>query len=124
MYTDQITPDLQIEFCKSKACADHWAEEVELLQEEMKQVKQFFLTCAEQWEAQATAVGTLCVSDPSIAEGLHAFASEQAAQYHAICAHCKHLWRYVAEYIALGVGDVVPSEAQTVDDDMAVVASE
>jgi len=30
----------------------------------------------------------------------------------------------LGHYIALGVGDVVPSEAQTVDDDMAVVASE
>jgi len=99
-------------------------EEVELLQEKMKQVKQFFLTHAKQWEAQVTAVGTLCVSNLSIAKGLYAFASEQAAQYHAIHAHCKHLWQYVAEYIALGVGDVVPSEAQTVDGNMAVIASE
>jgi hypothetical protein len=34
-FANPIMSDLQIEFCKSKACADHWAEEVELLQEEM-----------------------------------------------------------------------------------------
>jgi hypothetical protein len=42
LLTNIYATDLRIEFCKSKARADHWAEEVELLQEEMKRVKMFF----------------------------------------------------------------------------------
>jgi len=34
--------DLRIEFCKSKASADRWREEVELLREEMARTKRFF----------------------------------------------------------------------------------
>ena len=72
---------------------DHWAEEVELLLEEMKWVKRFFVRCAEQWEVQGTVVGgTLHVSDPATAEGLHALANEQAAQYNAMHSHCEHIW--------------------------------
>jgi hypothetical protein len=37
-----ISTDLRIEFCKSKASADCWCEEVELLREEMAQTKWFF----------------------------------------------------------------------------------
>ena len=125
IFANPNTSDLRIEFCKSKACADRWAEEVELLQEEMKQVKRFFLRRAEQWKAQGTAVGgILHVSDPATAEGLHAFANEQAAQYNAMRSHCEHIWRHVAQYVILGAGDIVPTEAQAVDDDIAVTVSE
>ena len=91
----------------------------------MKRVKRFFLRRAEQWKAQGTAVGgILHVSDPATAEGLHAFANEQAAQYNAMHSHCKHIWRHVAQYVILGAGDIVPTEAQAVDDDIAVTVSE
>jgi hypothetical protein len=69
-------------------------------------------------------VGILCMSDPAIVEGLCAFTSKQTVQYRTIHAHCKHLWWYVAEYVALGAGDVVPSEAQAVNDNIAILASE
>ena len=116
--------DLRIEFCKSKACADRWAEEVELLQEEMKRVKVFFQTRAEHWTARAAMVGTtISTNDPTMAEGLRAFAHEQAAQFSAMKARCEHLWRYVAEYVALGTGEVVPAEAKTIDDDIDIVVA-
>jgi hypothetical protein len=120
---DTITPDLRIEFCKSKARADRWAEEVELLQEEMKRVKHFFKTRMEQWQSKAAAVSETLGVSPVMAEGLRAFASEQALQYSAMRAHCEHLWRHVAEYIALGTGDVVPLSEQDIDDDIDVVVS-
>jgi hypothetical protein len=37
-----VFTDLRIEFCKTKARADRWCEEVELLREEMGRVKRFF----------------------------------------------------------------------------------
>jgi hypothetical protein len=90
-------------------------------------VKRFFLRHAEQWEARRTVVGgTLHVSDPVMTEGLRAFASEQAAhwQHNAMRSHCEHLWRYVAQFVALGAGDVVPTEAWAVEDDIAIATSE
>ena len=121
MLTDTTTSDLRIEFCKSKARADRWAEEVELLQEEMKWVKYFFKTRMEQWQSKAAAVSETLGVSPAMAEGLCAFVSEQAVQYNVMRSHCKHLWQYVAEYIALGAKDVVPPSAQDIDDDIEVV---
>ena len=119
--TNTTTSDLHIEFCKSKVHADRWAEEVELLQEEMKQVKYFFKTHMEQWQLKVAAVSKTLGMSPAMAEGLCTFVSEQVVQYNIIHSHCEHLWQYVAEYIALGAGDVVPPSAQDVDDNIEVV---
>jgi hypothetical protein len=86
VYANNICVDLRIEFCKSKACGDHRAEEVELLQEEIKRVKQFFETQAGRWSAHADAdaVGKMNpATDLAMAEGLHAYTNEQSAQFHA-----------------------------------------
>ncbi|KAF8234662.1 hypothetical protein L208DRAFT_1434610 [Tricholoma matsutake] len=113
-----LQDDLRIEFCKSKARGDRWAEEVELLQEEMKRVKRFFETQAGRWAAHADAVGkTNPVTDLAMAEGLRAYANEQSAQFHAMRSRCEHLWRYVDAYVALGRGEVVPKEAEGGDED-------
>jgi len=105
VYTNNICVDLWIEFCKSKACGDRWAEEVELLQEEMKRVKQFFETQAGHWAAHVDAVGkTNPVTDLAMAEHLCAYANERSAQFHAMQSCCKHLWQYVDAYVAAGTG--------------------
>jgi hypothetical protein len=110
--------DLQIEFCKSKACADCWAKEIELLQEEMKQVKRFFETHADKWMEHASVVSkTIHPSDLPMAKGMCAFAIEQASQFWALWSHCEHVWHYVAAYMRLGQGEIVPEEAQAHDDD-------
>jgi len=113
LITNVFVPDLWIKFCKSKAHADCWAEEVELLQEEMKQVKLFFEKHAENWVSHAKTVAKgILTADPEMAEGLHAFANEQALQFHTMHAHCEHLWCYIAGYVALGKGEIVPPEVQ------------
>jgi hypothetical protein len=110
--------DLRIEFCKSKARTDRWAEEVELLQEEMKWVKRFFETQACRWAAHADNVGKMNITDLVMAEGLHAYAKEQSAQFCAMRSRCEHLWWYVNTYVvALGQGEVVPKEAEGGDED-------
>jgi hypothetical protein len=92
--------DLRIEFCKSKACADWWAEEVELLRQEMKRVQLSFQTWACRWAAHADAVGkTNPITDVAMAEGLCAYANEQSDQFYAMRSRCKHLWRYVCRSI-------------------------
>ena len=116
--TNHICVDLQIEFCKSKAHADCCAEEVELLQEEMKQVKRFFETQAGHWVAHADAVGKVnAVTDLEMAEGLRAYVNEQSAQFHTMWSHCEHLWQYVDAYVVLGQGKIVPKEGEGGDED-------
>jgi hypothetical protein len=50
-----MSTDLHIEFCKSKASADRWHEEVELLREEMARTKQFFKFRSSEWSALASS---------------------------------------------------------------------
>jgi hypothetical protein len=92
--TNQTFSDLWIEFCKRKVYADHWREEeVELLQEEMKQVKLFFQTCANNWLAKARTVDLVTsTTEAAIVEGLQAFTNKQAVQFRAMKAQCKHVW--------------------------------
>ena len=84
----------------------------------MKRVKQFFETRADKWMEHASAVGkTIHPSDLPMAEGMRTFAIEQALQFQAMRSHCEHVWRYVAAYVRLGQGEIVPEEAQAHDDD-------
>jgi hypothetical protein len=66
---------VRIEWCKARARALRWAEEVELLQEEMCRVLQFFDWQANWWEEQ----GRLQICQTAAHnEGLHAYAAQQA----------------------------------------------
>jgi len=102
--------DLHIEWCKSKAWAEHWSEEVELLQEEMRRVKAFFEARAGAWDQQRNGLGKRG-DDPAIIGGMEAYARNQAAQFRAMRAHCEHTWRLVDEYVhGFGQGPTVPPE--------------
>ncbi|KAG1844078.1 hypothetical protein DFJ58DRAFT_717693 [Suillus subalutaceus] len=45
-------PDMQIEWCKARARVMRWAEEVELLKEEMRRILQFLEWDAQRWDEQ------------------------------------------------------------------------
>ncbi|VDB96562.1 unnamed protein product [Peniophora sp. CBMAI 1063] len=47
-----ITDELMVEWCKSRARAQHWVEEIRLLDEEMRRVVQFNVSMAKIWEAR------------------------------------------------------------------------
>ncbi|KAG2365204.1 hypothetical protein BDR07DRAFT_1449868 [Suillus spraguei] len=90
---------VRVEWCKSCARALCWAEEVDLLQEEMRQVLQFFNWQANWWKGQ----GVLQVyesapcngEEPGTAardEGLRAYASQQANIRHRLAAHFRSIW--------------------------------
>ncbi|KAF8054677.1 hypothetical protein FPV67DRAFT_1568861 [Lyophyllum atratum] len=113
---------LRIEWCKSKARADRWSEEVQLLLEEMRRVLQFFETMATKWKQRSEGSCFVQKDSTSDSEGLQAYAARQASQFRAMKDHCKHMWRFVAEYVALGLDiDVVPPELMEPDDDDANV---
>jgi hypothetical protein len=43
---------------------------------------------------------------------MHAFAVEQAWQLQEMWVNYEHIWQYVAAFMSLGQGDVVPPEVQ------------
>ncbi|KAF8883132.1 hypothetical protein BD779DRAFT_1444238, partial [Infundibulicybe gibba] len=108
---------LRIEWCKSKARADRWSEEVELLREEMRRVCAFFETRAVEWERRAeysrstpSPLGLSLPSDLPLTQGRIAYATDQAAQFRAMRTHCQILWRFVSGYIQNEWEMVIPPE--------------
>lgn len=83
-----IFTDLRIEFCKTKARAGRWREEVELLREEMERVKRFFKTRSSQWLSLAPGNFDVFPVDQATIEGQRAYALEQSAQFERMYAHC------------------------------------
>ncbi|KAF8432398.1 hypothetical protein L210DRAFT_3413666 [Boletus edulis BED1] len=81
--------DIRIEWCKARARANRWAEEVELLLEEMRRTIAFFEWEAARWNTQAAEFSC---NDPLVLEGYHAYALRQASLRHALAASCRTSW--------------------------------
>ncbi|EDR12084.1 uncharacterized protein LACBIDRAFT_324502 [Laccaria bicolor S238N-H82] len=111
---------LRIEYCKSKARADRWYEEIQLLREEMRRVPQYFQTHAKVWEARIRHVSWSDRfphdkeqrADFAMVEGRVAYAMQQAAQFRSMKLHVEHLWRFVDEYVKMSTSDVIPPELE------------
>ncbi|KAF8889256.1 hypothetical protein BD779DRAFT_1671831 [Infundibulicybe gibba] len=108
---------LRIEWCKSKARADRWSEEVELLREEMRRVCAFFESRAVEWERRAkythsvsSILGLVLPTELALTQGRTAYAMNQAAQFRAMGAHCQALWRFVDGYIQSEEHTLIPPE--------------
>ncbi|KAF5329091.1 hypothetical protein D9611_014283 [Ephemerocybe angulata] len=99
----QLQQDLneavRIEWFKSRARSQRWAEEVELLEEEMRRVLATFEHRAAGWDEKAESSHS---SDPALTEGRVAYAKGQAAQFRAMGQRCKELWALVPQYVASG----------------------
>ncbi|KAF8877970.1 hypothetical protein BD779DRAFT_1677037 [Infundibulicybe gibba] len=108
---------LRIEWCKSKARADRWSEEVELLREEMRRVCAFFESRAVEWERRAkythsvpNILGLVLPTELALIQGRIAYAMNQAAQFRVMGAHCQALWRFVDGYIQSEERALIPPE--------------
>lgn len=91
-----------------------WAEEVELLQEEMRRVLQFFDTQAKWWEVQAVPWDS---DDVGTSQGRCAYAAQQANLRRRLHSHFAHLWRHVKAYITRGGWGVLDEEDVELSDD-------
>jgi hypothetical protein len=80
---------LCVEWAKSQARADRWNEEVVLLDEEMRQMIEYCGWKASWWKQQASQRGDV---SPELAEGLLAFAEEQAAIEDSIAVRFASQW--------------------------------
>lgn len=81
---------LRSEWAKSRARAARATEEVVLLREEMRRVLAFLEWKANWWGLRKEARP---VEDRALAEGLRAYAEEQAALQHLLCRSFRSIWK-------------------------------
>ncbi|TDL19767.1 hypothetical protein BD410DRAFT_751691, partial [Rickenella mellea] len=85
-----LNEGMRVEYCKSRARALRWEEEVELVVEEMKRTITFLQWRAHWWRSQ---VGRRAdVLSPSLASGLMAYALKQADIQMQLVHHFSKLW--------------------------------
>lgn len=88
---------------------------MQLLQEEMRRVCRFFESREAGWMA---LVDSGDWTDGPMIEGHRGYARQQAEQFRALRARCKHLWRYVNNYVQIeGEGVIVPPEVDIAEED-------
>ncbi|KIY60775.1 hypothetical protein CYLTODRAFT_483077, partial [Cylindrobasidium torrendii FP15055 ss-10] len=75
--SSDVQDALKIEYCKARARALRWEEEVSLLLAETERVPTFARTKAEKWRSRAVVANC---EDPLLAEGYAAYAYEQASR--------------------------------------------
>ncbi|KAG2101317.1 uncharacterized protein F5147DRAFT_812283 [Suillus discolor] len=94
---EELSDAMRIEWCKARARAHRWSEEVELLQEEMRRVLAFFDWHAAWWVERATSKTWLGLIEN---EGAVAYAHRQAAIRRMMRDHCSSIWSVVPGLIA------------------------
>lgn len=107
------TPALRIDWCRSRARAMRWSEEVLLLCEEMRRVQMFLEWHARWWENQTHRLPNLSLED---AEGVVAYACKQAFIKRALARKFNDLWRKESGRLTVGAGadhDVLELEEET-----------
>ena len=88
---EEVNDAMRVQWTTSQARMERWAEETELLQEEMWRVVTFLEWKSEYWlEKQNTRLTTAV---PSIQSGLKAYAHKQAGIHHDLAVSFSKLWR-------------------------------
>ncbi|KAG1834248.1 hypothetical protein EV424DRAFT_1468755 [Suillus variegatus] len=100
---------VRLEWCKARARAHRWSEEVELLLEEMRRVL-VFLKWQGAWWKERTALRTL--DSAPAQEGLTAYACRQSALRESLIAEFQWLW---CDVPALVSGSVIIPESGEID---------
>ncbi|KAI0712134.1 hypothetical protein C8Q76DRAFT_693826 [Earliella scabrosa] len=104
---ESLQESLRVEWCKARARAARWSEEVELLQEEMRRTITYHEWAAAQWPAR---VDTKFVERPDYREGANAYARRQAAVRTSLRDFCKRTWQHVPQWVCLGGADADEDE--------------
>ncbi|TDL16254.1 hypothetical protein BD410DRAFT_731572 [Rickenella mellea] len=94
---------VRVEWAKVRARALRYAEEVDLVQEEMRRTLQWLLVQSELWIARSmpAMVYGRDVS-PVARHGLIAYAHRQAAMYQELGVKFAKMWESVPQYVTLG----------------------
>ncbi|KAJ7118695.1 hypothetical protein C8R43DRAFT_1091016 [Mycena crocata] len=94
--------DIRVEWTRARARADRWREELILLDEEMRRVLEFCTWKAEWWMDRLDSRPGV---DEVLAEGLRAYALEQAHRENEWCARWGEKWIAVRTRAGLAVRD-------------------
>lgn len=97
---------LRIEWCRSRARAMRWTEEVLLLLEEMRRVLAFMEWHASWWEGQSARWSGL---DAAESEGMAAYAYRQASIRRSMATLFRKNWAFAQQYVDT-VGDGIDSD--------------
>ena len=87
---------IRVEWCKARACAHRWEEEVRLLFEEMQHTLRFLEWHANWWMERHS---TITASDEALSEGHHAYAVHQAELHCQIAGSFSHTWRDTQSFL-------------------------
>ncbi|KAJ7185969.1 hypothetical protein C8R46DRAFT_880838 [Mycena filopes] len=94
--------DIRIEWTKARARADRWREEVILLEEEMRRVLQFCKWKAKWWDDRKDSRPD---ASSVLAEGVRAYALEQAARERYWASSWEAKWAAVRARAAVSLSD-------------------
>jgi hypothetical protein len=97
---EELRDGLRIEWCRSRARAMRFTEEVELLQEEMERVLRFLQWQENWWRMKGRCEGWGSLSEIRI-EALQGYADRQAALRRALHTKFSNMWRNVPEFVKL-----------------------
>ncbi|TFK67072.1 hypothetical protein BDN72DRAFT_879900 [Pluteus cervinus] len=90
---DFLPPAVRVDWCKSRARSIRWAEEVELLQEEIRRVKEFLDSQALVWSNRAQVEeARIAIDKPEVIEGRIAYAQKQAQLRKDLHGFFQYLW--------------------------------
>ncbi|KAG2135246.1 hypothetical protein DEU56DRAFT_981136 [Suillus clintonianus] len=84
-----LQDSLRVEWCRARARAHRWEEEVQLLREEMRRVLAFFEWQAVWWDTQGSR---RTFGSPESAEGAVAYAHRQASLRRSLAFHFRSIW--------------------------------
>ncbi len=85
----EFAESMRVEWAKSKARAERWMEEEELLLEEMRRVIAWFQWRAGWWREQGCRRSQV---DAALQRGLAAYAEKQAAVFEGLAQVCASYW--------------------------------
>ncbi|KAG2070281.1 hypothetical protein BDR04DRAFT_1199028, partial [Suillus decipiens] len=86
---------LHVEWCRARAQAHRWEEEVQLLCKEMRQVLAFFEWQAGWWDAQSSG---RTFGSPEAAEGAVTYARRQASLRQSLASHFRSMWEVIPSW--------------------------
>lgn len=87
---EEVNDVLRVQWTTSRARMERWAEEVELLQEEMRRVVMFLEWKSENWMGKQDI--RLATAPPSVQSGLQAYARKQATICRNLAGNFSKLW--------------------------------
>ncbi|KAJ7453514.1 hypothetical protein FB451DRAFT_1565625 [Mycena latifolia] len=114
---------LRVEWAKTRARAMRYAEEVELLEEEMRRVLQFLSWRATWWRG-LMGLRAAMQTDPALREGHAAYAERQAQIFEKLHTCFKKLWKDIPTFLEGARAVYATMEADESDDEQAPAGEE